>query len=126
MLSMQSSNVADERVRQGFVTSNQSRTRWKRSRKWKAGCGIKRAHHGFADLDKMTSGLQRQDLIIVRCPTFNGKTSLALMLAETAIHAGAVVVSSPSKCPRSYGDGAAGSQGNIDAQRFRNGFLIAA
>lgn len=80
---------------------------------------------GFVDLDKMTSGLQPSDLIIVAARPSMGKTSFALMLAENAaIYNGAVVgifsleMSSESLVIRMLC-----SQGNIDAQRFRNGFL---
>src|SRR5678810_1050529 len=80
---------------------------------------------GFSDLDKMTSGLQRSDLIILAARPSMGKTSLALMLAENAaIHAGAVVgVFSLEMSKESLVMRMLCSQGNIDAQRFRNGFL---
>jgi len=80
---------------------------------------------GFADLDQMTSGLQRADLIIVAARPSMGKTSLALMLAENAaIHAGAVVgIFSLEMSKEALVMRMLCSQGNIDAQRFRNGFL---
>lgn len=80
---------------------------------------------GFADLDRMTSGLQRQDLVIVAARPSMGKTSFALMLAENAaIHAGAVVgIFSLEMSKEALVMRLLCSQGNIDAQRFRNGFL---
>ncbi len=80
---------------------------------------------GFADLDKMTSGLQNSDLIILAARPSMGKTSFALMLAENAaIHAGAVVgMFSLEMSKESLVMRMLCSQGNIDAQRFRNGFL---
>src|SRR6476619_4440158 len=81
---------------------------------------------GFADLDTLTSGLQRQDLIIVAARPSMGKTSFALMLAENAaIHVpGAVVgVFSLEMSKEALVMRMLCSQGNIDAQRFRNGFL---
>src|SRR5215813_7024635 len=80
---------------------------------------------GFADLDKITSGLQSSDLIILAARPSMGKTSFALMLAENAaIHAGACVgVFSLEMSKESLVMRMLCSQGNIDAQRFRNGFL---
>jgi replicative DNA helicase len=81
---------------------------------------------GFADLDKLTSGFQRQDLIILAARPSMGKTSFALMLAENAaIHVpGAVVgVFSLEMSKEALVMRMLCSQGNIDAQRFRNGFL---
>lgn len=80
---------------------------------------------GFAELDEKTSGLQRSDLIIVAARPSMGKTSFALMLAQNAaIETGAVVgIFSLEMSKESLVMRMLCSQGNIDAQRFRNGFL---
>ncbi len=80
---------------------------------------------GFVELDEKTSGLQRSDLIIVAARPSMGKTSFALMLAENAaIETGAVVgIFSLEMSKESLVMRMLCSQGNIDAQRFRNGFL---
>lgn len=80
---------------------------------------------GFVELDEKTSGLQRSDLIIVAARPSMGKTSFALMLAQNAaIETGAVVgIFSLEMSKESLVMRMLCSQGNIDAQRFRNGFL---
>src|SRR6185295_11549740 len=81
---------------------------------------------GFADLDKLTSGFQRQDLIILAARPSMGKTSFALMLAENAaIHVpGAVVgVFSLEMSKEALVMRMLCSQANIDAQRFRMAFF---
>jgi replicative DNA helicase len=80
---------------------------------------------GFVELDEKTSGLQRSDLIIVAARPSMGKTSFALMLAQNAaIESGAVVgIFSLEMSKESLVMRMLCSQGNIDAQRFRNGFL---
>ena len=80
---------------------------------------------GFADFDKMTSGLQRGELIILAARPSMGKTSLALMVAENAaLHSGAVVAMfSLEMSKEALVMRMLCSQGNVDALRFRNGFL---
>jgi replicative DNA helicase len=80
---------------------------------------------GFAELDEKTSGFQRSDLIIIAARPSMGKTSFAMMLAQNAaIQAGAVVgIFSLEMSKESLVMRMLCSQGNIDAQRFRNGFL---
>ena len=80
---------------------------------------------GFVELDEKTSGLQRNDLIIVAARPSMGKTSFALMLAQNAaIETGAVVgMFSLEMSKEALVMRMLCSQGNIDAQRFRNGFL---
>jgi replicative DNA helicase len=119
--------LADERIRQGFVHVKPIAEQLLEKVQEMEGRAavLTGVTTGFADLDKMTSGLQRADLIIVAARPSMGKTSLALMLAENAaLHAGAVVgVFSLEMSKEALVMRMLCSQGNIDAQRFRNGFL---
>lgn len=80
---------------------------------------------GFAELDEKTSGLQKSDLIILAARPSMGKTAFALMLAQNAaVDTGAVIgVFSLEMSKEALVMRMLCSQGNIDAQRFRNGFL---
>ena len=119
--------LADERIRQGFVhVKPVAEQLLEKVQEMEGRAAVLTGlTTGFADLDKMTSGLQRQDLIIVAARPSMGKTSFALMLAENAaIHAGAVVgIFSLEMSKEALVMRLLCSQGNIDAQRFRNGFL---
>ncbi|MFN2492360.1 MAG: replicative DNA helicase [Pyrinomonadaceae bacterium] len=119
--------LADERIRQGFVhVKPVAEQLLEKIQEMEGRAAVLTGlTTGFADLDKLTSGLQRQDLIIVAARPSMGKTSFALMLAENAaIHAGAVVgVFSLEMSKEALVMRMLCSQGNIDAQRFRNGFL---
>jgi replicative DNA helicase len=119
--------LADERIRQGFVHVKPVAEQLLEKIQEMEGRAalLTGLTTGFADLDKMTSGLQRSDLIILAARPSMGKTSFALMLAENAaIQAGAVVgVFSLEMSKEALVMRMLCSQGNIDAQRFRNGFL---
>src|ERR671910_677119 len=119
--------LADERIRQGFVhVKPVAEQLLEKIQEMEGRAAVLTGlTTGFADLDKLTSGWQRQDLIIVAARPSMGKTSFALMLAENAaIHAGAVVgIFSLEMSKESLVMRMLCSQGNIDAQRFRNGFL---
>jgi replicative DNA helicase len=119
--------LADERIRQGFVhVKPVAEQLLEKIQEMEGRAAVLTGlTTGFADLDKMTSGFQRQDLIIVAARPSMGKTSFALMLAENAaIHAGAVVgIFSLEMSKEALVMRLLCSQGNIDAQRFRNGFL---
>ncbi len=119
--------LADERIRQGFMHVKPIAEQLLEKVQEMEGRAavLTGLTTGFADLDKMTSGLQPSDLIILAARPSMGKTSFALMLAENAaILAGAVVgVFSLEMSKESLVMRMLCSQGNIDAQRFRNGFL---
>lgn len=80
---------------------------------------------GYFDLDRLTSGLQKPNLIIVAARPSTGKTSFALMVAQNAaILAGAVVgYFALEGSKRSLVTRLLAQHGNIDANRLRNGFL---
>lgn len=119
--------LADERVRQGFVHVKPiADTLLEKVQELEGRAAVLTGlTTGFPDVDKMTSGLQNSDLIILAARPSMGKTSFALMLAENAaILAGAVVgLFSLEMSKESLVMRMLCSQGNIDAQRFRNGFL---
>ena len=80
---------------------------------------------GFADLDALTTGLQRSDLIIVAARPSIGKTSLALNVAEhAAVRDGRTVgVFSLEMSKEQLVLRLLSSVANIDSQRLRTGFL---
>src|SRR6266850_3752175 len=120
--------LADERIRQGFVHVKPIAEQLLEKIQEMEGRAsvLTGLTTGFADLDKLTSGFQRQDLIILAARPSMGKTSFALMLAENAaIHVPGAVVGmfSLEMSKEALVMRMLCSQGNIDAQRFRNGFL---
>jgi replicative DNA helicase len=80
---------------------------------------------GFADLDAMTTGLQKSDLILVAARPSIGKTSLALNFAEhAAVREGKTVgVFSLEMSKEQLVLRLLSSVANIDSQRLRTGFL---
>src|SRR5690606_11762765 len=80
---------------------------------------------GFPDLDRMTSGLQRSDLIILAARPSMGKTAFALNLAQNvALHAGETVAIFNMEMPAiQLVQRMLSAEGNIDAQVFRTGSL---
>ncbi|SHE85919.1 primary replicative DNA helicase [Seinonella peptonophila] len=80
---------------------------------------------GFIDLDRMTSGFQKSDLIIIAARPSMGKTAFALNVAQNvAMRTGETValfnleMSAPQLVMRMLA-----AEGNIDAQAFRTGRL---
>ncbi len=80
---------------------------------------------GFRDLDQMTSGLQKTDLIIVAARPSMGKTALCLTLAQNAaIQEKAVVaVFSLEMSKEQLVMRMLSSEAKVDAHRFRTGYL---
>jgi replicative DNA helicase len=80
---------------------------------------------GFADLDAMTTGLQKSDLIIVAARPSVGKTSLALNFAEhAAVREGKTIgIFSLEMSKEQLVLRLLSSVANIDSQRLRTGFL---
>ncbi len=119
--------IADERIRKGFEHVNPIAERLLVKVQEMEGrtTMLTGLTTGFRDLDTMTSGLQPADLIILAARPSMGKTSFALMLAENAaIASGAVVaIFSLEMAKEALVMRMLCSQGNIDAQRFRSGFL---
>ncbi len=83
---------------------------------------------GFADLDRMTTGFQKSDLIIIAARPSVGKTALGLNIAsyaarKTKISKEAVAVFSLEMSENQLVSRMICAEGNIDASRFRTGRL---
>lgn len=78
---------------------------------------------GFADLDSITGGLQRSDLIIVAARPSVGKTAFALNVAQNVakIAEGAVAIFSLEMSAGQFGQRMVSSEGNIDASSMKMG-----
>jgi replicative DNA helicase len=80
---------------------------------------------GFRDLDALTTGFQKSDLIIIAARPSIGKTSLALNIAEyAAVHEGRTIgLFSLEMSKEQLVLRLLSSVSHIDSQRLRNGFL---
>ena len=92
------------------------------------GAGITGLSTGFTELDDMTSGLQRTDLIIIAARPSMGKTALCLTLAQNAaLRSNAVVaVFSLEMSKEQLVTRMLSSEARINAHRFRTGHLMSA
>lgn len=79
---------------------------------------------GFTELDKMLSGLQRQDLVIIGARPSMGKTAFAINIcqnyATAATKGGPAGIFSLEMPDESLAKRMLSNQGNIDAQAMRN------
>src|SRR5688572_28616736 len=90
------------------------------------GTGITGLSTGFRELDEMTSGLQRTDLVIVAGRPSMGKTAFCLTVAQNAaLHSKAVVaVFSLEMSKEQLVTRMLASEAHINAHRFRTGHLM--
>ena len=117
--------VAESHEREGFV--------WIKEILWptfehieklqESAGGITGVPTGFKDLDRMTTGLQKGDLIIVAARPSMGKTSWALNMAQTAAieHNTTVAMFSLEMSKEQLVQRFLCAEGRVDAQRLRQG-----
>ncbi len=79
----------------------------------------------YQDLDEMTSGLQKSDLVIIAARPSMGKTALAINMAENAAILGgkSVAVFSLEMSKEALLNRMLCSQARVDAHKMRTGFL---
>ncbi len=120
--------LADERTRQGFAHVKPvaeevlAKVEEYAKRETHALTGLAT---GFRELDEMTSGLQKTDLIIIAARPSMGKTALALTMAQNAaIQEGATVALFSLEMSREQlVMRMLSSEAKVDAHRFRTGYL---
>jgi replicative DNA helicase len=117
--------VADSQARQGFV--------WIKEVLWptfeqierlqESAGGITGVPTGFKDLDRMTTGLQKGDLVIVAGRPSMGKTSWILNVAQSAAieHNITVAIFSLEMSKEQLVQRFLCAEGRVDAQRLRRG-----
>lgn len=119
--------LADERIRQGFehIKHPAERVLEKAEAVEHRDLVVTGVPTGFRGLDSLTSGLQKQDLVVIAARPSMGKTSLALALAQhAAIESKAVVgVFSLEMSAEALAMRMLCSEASVDAQKFRSGFL---
>jgi replicative DNA helicase len=119
--------VAQSHQREGFV--------WIKEILWptfehierlqESGTGITGVPTGYRDLDTMTTGLQKGDLIIVAARPSMGKTSLVMNVAQNAAieHGTTVAIFSLEMSKEQLVQRLLCSEGRVDAQKLRRGRL---
>ncbi|HXH69036.1 MAG TPA: replicative DNA helicase [Pyrinomonadaceae bacterium] len=80
---------------------------------------------GFREIDQMTSGLQKTDLIIIAARPSMGKTALCLTLAQNAaiLEKAVVAIFSLEMSKEQLVMRMLSSEARVDAHRFRTGYL---
>src|SRR6266403_1778943 len=119
--------LAEERVRAGLIPIKEIvRDNFERLEKiFKEGKSITGIPTGYTELDKLTSGLQPSELLILAARPSQGKTALALNLMENiAIRGGhPVAMFSLEMSKESLLQRLVASVAQIDAHKFRTGHL---
>ncbi|NOT58841.1 MAG: replicative DNA helicase [Acidobacteria bacterium] len=125
-------SIAEDRIKQGFTPLAEVAEKQLKYIEEIAGREqlITGIATGFSDLDYMTSGMQRGDLIIVAARPSMGKTAFALNIAQNAAlrqqHHGApatVAVFSLEMSKEQLVNRMLCSQARVDAHRLRSGML---
>ncbi len=119
--------LAEDRVRAGLIpVKDIVRDNFERlERIFKEGKSITGISTGYTELDKLTSGLQPSELLILAARPSQGKTALALNLAENiSIRAGLpVAIFSLEMSKESLLQRLVASVAQIDGHKFRTGHL---
>ena len=119
--------IAENRMRTGFVSlAELVDGGWKQLEKLQEHKGnVNGVPTGFVDLDEMTSGFQKADLVIVAARPSMGKTSLVLNMAlHCGIEAGRTAgVFSLEMSREQLFMRMLTSEARVDAHKFRGGFL---
>ncbi|HXT71208.1 MAG TPA: replicative DNA helicase [Vicinamibacterales bacterium] len=119
--------IAENRMRSGFVSlAELVDGGWKQLEKLQEHKGnVTGVPTGFVDLDEMTSGFQKSDLVIVAARPSMGKTSLVLNMAlHCGIEAGRTAgVFSLEMSKEQLFMRMLTSEARVDAHKFRGGFL---
>ena len=90
----------------------------------KSGSNITGLTTGYTDLDRMTSGLQRSDLILLAARPSMGKTALALNIAMNAVKSGAsVALFSLEMSKEQYVQRIISMESMVDSSKLRTGSL---
>ena len=118
--------IAEDRVRQGFQYIGDVAHRRLEQIEQMAGRPemITGVPTGFTDFDRMTSGLQRQELIVIAARPSMGKTALALNMAQYASkNANVVGIFSLEMSAEQLVSRLLCSEARVDAHRLRTGYL---
>src|SRR2546421_3146749 len=119
--------LADERIRQGFehIKHPAERVLEKAEAVEHRDLVVTGVATGFRGLDALTSGFQKQDLVVIAARPSMGKTSLALTIAQHAAieHKAVVGIFSLEMSAESLAMRMLCSEASVDAQKFRSGFL---
>jgi replicative DNA helicase len=118
--------IAEDRVRQGFQYIGDVAHRRLEQIEQMAGRPemITGVPTGFTDFDRMTSGLQRQELVVIAARPSMGKTALALNMAQYASkNANVVGIFSLEMSAEQLVSRLLCSEARVDAHRLRTGYL---
>jgi replicative DNA helicase len=118
--------IAEDKVRQGFQYAGDVAHRRLEQIEQMTGRPemITGVPTGFTDFDRMTSGLQRQELIVIAARPSMGKTALALNMAQYAAkNANVVGIFSLEMSAEQLVSRLLCSEARVDAHRLRTGYL---